>query len=112
MPPCSLRATSNGSRWPREAVAEYAASRSRARKIPRFQQVRRAFCWYRRRAGERNRTADLPLTRSFHDPLSAAAFLMRAGLLIIWLHLNVSGLRLVLARGWHRLRLDANCWRA
>ena len=63
-------------------------------------------------AGERNRTADLPLTRSFHDPLSAAAFLMRAGLLIIWLHLNVSGLRLVLARGWHRLRLDANCWRA
>ena len=26
---------------------------------------------------------------------------MSAGLLIIWLQLNVSGFRLVLARGWH-----------
>jgi hypothetical protein len=44
---------------------------------------------------------DLPLTRSFHDRRSTAAFLVRAGLLIAWLQLNVSGFRLVLARGWH-----------
>jgi hypothetical protein len=32
---------------------------------------------------------------------STAAFLIRAGLLVIWLQLNVSGFRSVLARGWH-----------
>jgi hypothetical protein len=26
---------------------------------------------------------------------------MRAGLLVVWLQLNVSGFRLALARGWH-----------
>src|SRR5262249_50688584 len=30
-----------------------------------------------------------------------AAFQIRAGLLIVWLQLNVSGFRSVLARGWH-----------
>ena len=35
-----------------------------------------------------------------------AVFLVRAGLLIVWLQLNVSGFRPVLARGWHGPRLS------
>jgi hypothetical protein len=49
---------------------------------------------------------DQPLRRSFHGRRPTATFLVRAGLLIVWLHLNVSGFRLVLARGWHRARLS------
>jgi hypothetical protein len=47
---------------------------------------------------------DLPLTRSFPGRSSTAALLVRAGLLIVWLQLNVSGFRPVLACGWHRVR--------
>jgi hypothetical protein len=39
-------------------------------------------------AGERIRTADLPLTRSFHAGDHPAAFLIRAGSLVVWLQLN------------------------
>jgi hypothetical protein len=35
---------------------------------------------------------------------STAALLVGAGLLVSWLQLNVSGFRLVLARGWHGAR--------
>jgi hypothetical protein len=56
---------------------------------------------YRRRAGERIRTADLPLTRSFHLLGSTAALLVSAGFLIVWLRLDVCGFRPVLARGRH-----------
>src|SRR5215813_10136326 len=49
----------------------------------------------------RIRTRDPLLRRSFHAGCQPAAFLIRAGLLIVWLQLNVSGLRSVLARGWH-----------
>jgi len=52
------------------------------------------------------RTRDLPLMRSFHAGGQAAVFLIRAGLLIVWLQLNVSGFRPVLARGWHEGRLE------
>lgn len=51
--------------------------------------------------------ADLPLTRSFHAGRQAAAFLLRAGLLVVWLQLNVPGFRPVLARGWHGAFRDA-----
>ena len=51
--------------------------------------------------GERIRTADLPLTRSFHVPGPTAACLLRAGLLVAWLLLATRGFRPVLARGWH-----------
>lgn len=52
------------------------------------------------------RTRDLPLRRSFHAVSQPAVFLVRAGLLIVWLQLNVSGFRPVLARGWHGPRLS------
>ena len=39
--------------------------------------------------------------RSFHAGGQAAAFLVRAGLLIVWLQLNVPGFRPVLTREWH-----------
>ena len=52
-------------------------------------------------AGERIRTADRPLTRSFHHRWPAAAFLVRGGLFVVWLSLDVFGFRPVLARGWH-----------
>jgi hypothetical protein len=38
---------------------------------------------------------------SFHAGCQAAAFLIRAGLLVVWLQLNVYGFRPVLARSWH-----------
>jgi hypothetical protein len=60
----------------------------------------------------RTRTRDPLLKRSFHAAGQPATFLIRAGLLIFWLQLNVSGFRPVLARGWHRHALDANYWRA
>jgi hypothetical protein len=44
---------------------------------------------------------DLPLRRSFHARGQPAVSLVTAGLLVAWLQLNVSGFRLVLARGWH-----------
>ena len=44
---------------------------------------------------------DLQLRSSFCGPWSPATFLVRADLLGIWPQLNVSGLRPVLARGWH-----------
>jgi len=47
---------------------------------------------------------DLPLRRSFYGHLSTAACLARAGLLGLWLHLNVSGFRPVRARGGHEMR--------
>jgi hypothetical protein len=37
--------------------------------------------------------------RSFHARESSRRFLMKAGSFIVWLHLNVSGFRSVLARG-------------
>src|ERR1700733_1993365 len=40
-------------------------------------------------------------TRSFQVLRSTAAFLMRAGFLVVWLPLDVCGFRLVLARRWH-----------
>ena len=43
--------------------------------------------------------------RSFHAGGQAAAFLIRAGLLVVWLQLSVPGFRPVLARGWHAPRL-------
>ncbi len=49
---------------------------------------------------------DRLLRRSFHAGGQPAVSLVRAGLLIIWLQLNVSGFRLVLARGWH----GHACW--
>jgi len=49
-------------------------------------------------------TFDPLLRRSFHAAGQPAAFLIRAGLLIFWLQLNVSGFRPVLARGWHAAR--------
>jgi hypothetical protein len=55
-----------------------------------------------------HRTTELLLRRSFHAGGQAAVFLIRAGLLVVWLQLNVSGFRPVLARGWHG---DASrCW--
>ena len=47
------------------------------------------------------RMRDLPLRRSFNGRLSTAIFLVRADLLIVWLQLNVSGSRPLLARSWH-----------
>jgi hypothetical protein len=44
---------------------------------------------------------DRLLRRSFQAGDRAAAFLIRAGLLVVWLQLNVSGFRPVLARTWH-----------
>jgi hypothetical protein len=44
---------------------------------------------------------DLPLTRSIHTGGQPAVSLVKAGLLIVWLQLNVSGFRPVLACGWH-----------
>jgi hypothetical protein len=40
------------------------------------------------------------LGRSFHPGDQPAVFLVRAGLIIVWLQLYVSGFRLVLARSW------------
>ena len=54
----------------------------------------------------RIRTRDPLLRRSFHAGGQAVAFLIRAGLLVVWLQLNVSGFRLVLARGWHEARFS------
>jgi len=48
---------------------------------------------------------DRLLRRSFHVPRSTAALLVRAGLLIVRLQLNVSGFRPVLARELARHRL-------
>ena len=48
--------------------------------------------------------SDPLLRRSFHAAGQPAAFLIRAGLLIFWLQLNVSGFRPVLARGWKASR--------
>jgi hypothetical protein len=45
--------------------------------------------------------SDLLLRRSFHARGQPASFLIRAGLLVVWLQLNVSGFRPVLARMWH-----------
>ena len=59
------------------------------------------FCLWIMGAGERIRTADRPLTRSFHLLVSTAAFQVRAGFVVPWLRLDVSGFRSVLARGWH-----------
>ena len=44
---------------------------------------------------------DLLLRRSSHAWPSTAAFLVRVGLLIPWLQLNVPDSRSVLAHGWH-----------
>jgi hypothetical protein len=52
-------------------------------------------------APRRIRTFDLPLRRSFRGQRPPAGFLVRAGLLGIWLRLSVSGFRSVLARDWH-----------
>ena len=52
-------------------------------------------------AGERIRTADYPLTRSFRALSLTAAFLVSAGFLVVWLPLAVPHFRPVLARGWH-----------
>jgi uncharacterized membrane protein YgdD (TMEM256/DUF423 family) len=51
-------------------------------------------------------TRDLLLRRSFHVLRSTAVFLVRAGLLVAWLPLDVSGFRSVLAREWHAARLS------
>jgi hypothetical protein len=51
---------------------------------------------------------DLLLRRSFHAAAQPAAFLIRVGLLTVWLQSSVSGFRPVLARGWH----EARCLRA
>ncbi len=48
-----------------------------------------------------NSARDSLLRRSFHAAGQPAARLIRAGLLIAWLQLNVPGSRPVLARGWH-----------
>ena len=53
------------------------------------------------RAPGRTRTCDPLLRRSFCGQRSTAAFLMRVGLLVVWLQLNVPGFCSVLARGWH-----------
>jgi hypothetical protein len=47
------------------------------------------------------RQRDQLLRRSFRGHLSTAAFLVNAGLLGVWLQLDVSGFCSVLARGWH-----------
>jgi hypothetical protein len=38
---------------------------------------------------------------SFHNRWPTAASRVRAGFLVVWLQLSVSGFRLVLARSWH-----------
>jgi len=53
------------------------------------------------RADERNRTVDLLLTMSIPGRDSTAAMLVRAGFVVVLVLVNVSGFRLVLARGWH-----------
>ena len=58
--------------------------------------------WLVRLAGFEPR--DPLLRRSFQAGGQAAAFLVSAGLLIVWLQLNVYGFRPVLARGWHGTR--------
>jgi hypothetical protein len=50
--------------------------------------------------------ADPLLRRLFRLAGQAAAFLLRAGLLIVWLQPHVSGFLPVLARGWHGARLS------
>jgi hypothetical protein len=52
-------------------------------------------------APKATRTRDLPLRRSFHVPGSTAAFLVRGGLLVVWLPLDACGFRLVRAREGH-----------
>ena len=44
------------------------------------------------------------IRRSFRGQRSTAAFLVRAGLLVVWLSLDVAGSRSVLAHGWHEPR--------
>src|SRR5262249_40656332 len=53
------------------------------------------------RADERNRTVDLLITMSIPGRDSTAAMLVRAGFVVVLVLVNVSGFRLVLARGWH-----------
>jgi hypothetical protein len=47
------------------------------------------------------RVCERLLRRSFRAAGQPSAFLIRAGLLIVWLRLGVSSFRPVLARGWH-----------
>ena len=49
----------------------------------------------------RNRTVDLLLTMSIPGRSSTAAILVRTGFVVVLVLVNVSGFRLVLARGWH-----------
>ena len=56
------------------------------------------------------RTRDLPLRRLFHAGGQPAVFLVRAGLLVLWLQLDVSSFRPVLARGWHGLLQAVDYW--
>jgi hypothetical protein len=74
----------------------------RVAEAPRLIEIRLNSATRRRRTG---RSDPLP-RRSFQAGGQPAAFLMRASLLILWLQLNVSGFRLVLARGWHGARLS------
>ena len=53
------------------------------------------------RSTTRSTSPDLSLTRSFHATGQPAAFLIRPGLLVVWLQLGVPGFCPVLARGWH-----------
>jgi hypothetical protein len=50
---------------------------------------------------DRIRTRDPLLRSSFFGHWRPAAFLVRVGLLVVWLHFNAPGFRCVLARGWH-----------
>jgi hypothetical protein len=52
------------------------------------------------------RTRDLPLRRSFRGVRTTAALVIRASFLVVLMPLDVRGLRHVLARGWHGLRLS------
>jgi hypothetical protein len=69
---CSPRAVANGYRWPHADLSEQVATSLEMCQISTISQVRSHFRWYRRGAGERIRTADLPLTRSMARSLGSA----------------------------------------
>jgi hypothetical protein len=52
----------------------------------------------------------LLIRRPFHAGRQPADFLLKAGLLIVRLQLDVFGFGLVLARDWHAARLSTELW--
>jgi hypothetical protein len=79
---------------------------SRASDEPRLTASALESSWHLARVWPTTQMRDLPLRRSFHGWRPTAAFLARAGFLVVWLTTDVRGFRSVLARGWHEVYLS------